>query len=219
MKFKKAIVTSGPTIEWIDPVRFISNASSGKMGHAIAAELRHHTEELVYIHGSVCSEYSSLNLARSIYAETTEDMRDRVIEEIQPDTLLIMAAAPLDYRPADTYDSKLKKEKDTLSMEFLKNPDILLSVREHLEKNSIPNVMRVGFAAETDDLEKHALDKLQRKGLDYIVGNNVYKNESGFGNIDSFVTVFSAAGPQASFSGAKETIASEIVKYLLKNEA
>ena len=214
MKYKKAIVTSGPTIEWIDPVRFISNASSGKMGHAIADELVSHVDELVYIHGNICPEYKNVKDAKSIFAETTEDMRDRVLESLAPDTILIMAAAPLDYKPANPYGSKLKKEKDTLSMDFLKNPDILLAVREHVEKNSVANVMRIGFAAETNDLEKYAMDKLDRKGLKFIIGNSVYKNKSGFGNIDSSVTIFSAQGIEKNISGSKEDIAAGLIQFL-----
>lgn len=110
MGFSKAIITSGPTREWIDPVRYISNASSGKMGFHIAERIAKWIPEVVYIHGQVLESYKSPIGTKRISVETTFDLCDAVLSEIQTETILIMAAAPVDFRPLKSGESKIKKK-------------------------------------------------------------------------------------------------------------
>ena len=98
-QFKKAIISSGPTREWIDPVRYISNASSGKMGFSITKEILAWIPNVVYVHGNVSEKYASIDGVKSVYAETTIAMRDALLQELEDNTLVIMAAAPADFKP------------------------------------------------------------------------------------------------------------------------
>ncbi|TGK32720.1 phosphopantothenoylcysteine decarboxylase [Leptospira gomenensis] len=220
MGFSKAIITSGPTREWIDPVRYISNASSGKMGFHIAEEVARWIPETVYIRGLVQDEYKNPNTSRRISVETTSEMCAAVLSEIGEDTLLIMAAAPADFRPFRSEDSKIKKEEgsETLVLEFVKNPDILKTVSSKIAGEKIQGCCLVGFAAETNSLEEFALGKLKSKNLDFIVGNYVGKNEKGFGEADTSVVLYSSSGKVSEFGPlSKQEIASKIVDFLKKS--
>ncbi|EMJ94399.1 phosphopantothenoylcysteine decarboxylase [Leptospira alstonii] len=217
MGFSKAIITSGPTREWIDPVRYISNASSGKMGFHIAEAISKWIPEVVYIHGQVLENYKVPKGAKKISVETTSDLCDAVLSEIQADTILIMAAAPADFRPLDSKESKIKKEdgSETVLLELVKNPDILKTVSSKIAKEGISGCCLVGFAAETDSLEEYARGKLKSKNLDYIVGNYVGKNEKGFGEVDTTVFIFSSAGKAIKIGPfSKEVVSEKIVEFL-----
>ncbi|EQA51973.1 phosphopantothenoylcysteine decarboxylase [Leptospira kmetyi] len=217
MGFSKAIITSGPTREWIDPVRYISNASSGKMGFHIAEEIGKWISDVVYIHGQVLEDYKKPKGSRRISVETTSDLCDAVIGEIGPGTILIMAAAPADFRPAKSKESKIKKEdgSETILLELIKNPDILKTVSSKIARENIVGCCLVGFAAETDSLEEYARGKLKNKNLDYIVGNYVGKNEKGFGEVDTTVSIFSASGKATEIGPfPKELISEKIVEFL-----
>ncbi|MBM9499998.1 phosphopantothenoylcysteine decarboxylase [Leptospira sp. 201903071] len=217
MGFLKAIITSGPTREWIDPVRFISNASSGKMGFHIAEAIGKWIPEVTYIHGQVMDQYRSPKGSRRISVETTSEMKDAVLSEIQADTILVMAAAPADFRPAESKESKIKKEdgSEVILLELVKNPDILKAVSSEILKKEIPRCCLVGFAAETDFLEEHALGKLKRKNLNYIIGNYVGKNEKGFGEVETSVVIYSPVGKVAEIGPlSKESISERIVEFL-----
>lgn len=215
MKINKAIITSGPTKEWIDPVRFITNASSGKMGYVIAKNIQTWISEIIYIHGSVCDEYANISGAKNIAVDTTEEMKDQVIREIANNTLVIMAAAPADFKPKEIAEQKIKKEKTSIqSIDLVKNPDILISLSEVVKALNLNNVIRIGFAAETHDLAKHAMDKLIRKELELVIANHVYKSDRGFGNIDSEISVFSRMGLQQAFTGDKDKIGKNLSNFL-----
>ncbi|MBW0433488.1 phosphopantothenoylcysteine decarboxylase [Leptospira yasudae] len=217
MGFSKAIITSGPTREWIDPVRYISNASSGKMGFHIAEEVAHWIPEVVYIHGQVLDDYKSPKGTKEISVETTSDMCDAVLGELAEGTILIMAAAPADFRPSRSKESKIKKEdgSETLLLELAKNPDILKTVSSKIQNEEIAGCCLVGFAAETDSLEDHARGKLKSKNLDYIVGNYVGKNQKGFGEVDTTVIIFSSSGKTTEIGPfSKEVISRKIVAFL-----
>ncbi|TGL60793.1 phosphopantothenoylcysteine decarboxylase [Leptospira sarikeiensis] len=216
-KYSKIIISSGPTREWIDPVRFISNASSGKMGFCLANEASKLVNEVVYIRGLTDPKYSEPKGARIVSVETTEEMKDAVLNEISSSAILIMAAAPADFRPKNSNESKIKKEEgtDTLVLELVKNPDILASVHEKIQANSLSNILRIGFSAETHFLDENALGKLKRKNLDFIVGNYVGKDSKGFGDLDTSVIVYGKEGSRKELGPAsKETIAKEILEYL-----
>ena len=163
----KVVITAGPTREPIDPVRFVSNRSSGKMGYAVAQAAREAGAEVVLISGPV-SLPAPPGVVR-VMVETAQEMYDAVHAAIGDADLYIGAAAIADYRPAAVAPGKIKKRADTMTLEMVKAPDILASVAA-LEKRR-PFV--VGFAAETQDLEQNALAKLQGKRLDLIAANRV----------------------------------------------
>ncbi|TGM55139.1 phosphopantothenoylcysteine decarboxylase [Leptospira biflexa] len=221
LKFKRVIVTSGPTREWIDPVRYISNASSGKMGYEIAKSFLQYPVDVIYIHGNTLERYANLPGAKqNVEVETTMQLRDAVLAQMENDTLLVMAAAPADFRPIMTAEHKIKKERSSegskgLLLELEENPDVLKQVFEYVSENQIQNSIRVGFAAETNDLEKHAKDKLVRKGLQFIVGNYVGHGK-GFGEVDSTLRIYDQVGLVKEIGPMpKENLAESLVQFLV----
>ena len=170
---KRVVVTAGGTREPIDPVRVISNISSGKMGYALAEEALSRGASVQLITGvsNLPLPYGALGTS----IDTTEEMRTAVLAQISGAQVLIMAAAPADFRPARAEHHKIKKEAmESTTLELVRNPDILSQVDESRRKNppNYPQVV-VGFAAETEDLLANAREKLERKRLDLIVANPV----------------------------------------------
>lgn len=173
--FKKVIITSGPTIEPIDPVRFISNRSSGKTGYCIACEaFRRNIPEIVLITGPVCRVPDGV---RCIAVETAEEMRSRVLQVAQGADVIIMAAAVCDYKPANYSDRKIKKTGSGMVLKLEKNPDILQELG--LQKKA--KQILVGFAAETENIFENAREKLERKKLDLLVLNQITPENPAFG--------------------------------------
>ncbi|MCC5814133.1 MAG: phosphopantothenoylcysteine decarboxylase [Leptospira sp.] len=220
---KKIIITSGPTKEWIDPVRYISNASSGLMGHSLAEECKKLTENIVYIAGGTDPNYKIVAEAKNIAVESTEDMLKSIIDELEENSLLIMAAAPADYRPANPSEIKIKKKdsqfkaKESLTLELIENPDILKTVSDHVQVKNWKNVKRIGFSAETHDLELNALGKLERKDLDWILGNSVGKG-IGFGVVQNTLHCYARNGERIVLGPLdKRSLAKEIVDKILRN--
>jgi phosphopantothenoylcysteine decarboxylase / phosphopantothenate---cysteine ligase len=163
---KRVVVTAGGTREPLDPVRFIGNGSSGRMGYAVAEEALYAGADVTLISGTASVEPPhGVTLVR---AETTAEMERAVHEAIGGADLLIMAAAVADYTPRQRSEQKIKKSGDTLTVEMAKTPDILGGLAEI----ELPGLVRVGFAAETQDLENNAREKLQKKKLDMIVAND-----------------------------------------------
>lgn len=214
MKFSKAIVTSGPTREWIDPVRYISNASSGKMGYHIVNELQKWIPNTVYIYGNVLEKYKEFQGTKK-HIETTLEMLNVILEELQDNTLIIMAAAPADFRPREYTESKIKKKsEESYSLNLVQNPDILANVSQEVIKKNYKSVHRIGFAAETNNLDENARDKIKKKGLDYIIANYVGR-ETGFGEAESSVKIISSDGLQLQIENqSKEEISIQIVNFL-----
>ena len=193
LKSKRIIVTGGPTREWIDPVRYISNASSGKMGIAIADEAAKRGREAVFIHGPINTSLLEKKKYRTVSVESTADLLEAVLKELTPDTVLIMAAAPADYTPLKKSKTKIKKgaENDELILRLKKNPDILKHVAEKIEKDpSLKNIFVIGFAAETNNIEEYALKKLKEKNLDMICLNDVSRSDAGFSTDTNVITIF-----------------------------
>lgn len=184
----KIIVTSGPTREFIDTIRFLSNPSTGRMGYYIAKAGINVGYEVTYIHGPVPAHFSKVQGAKNIEVISTVDMLNAVIENIQPNTILIMAAAPADYRPEKKFQYKLKK-KENPEIKFIPNPDILNTVHDLIEEKKIPNVYLIGFAAEIQNALEYAISKLERKHLDMIFLNDLGKPDSGFGVDTNELTV------------------------------
>jgi phosphopantothenoylcysteine decarboxylase/phosphopantothenate--cysteine ligase len=169
------LVTAGPTIEPIDPVRFITNRSSGKMGYAIARAARRRGASVTLVSGPTALTPPSGVKFHPV--KTAEEMKKIVFDRFTACDMIIKAAAVADYRPRQIALQKIKKGSDTLSLELLRNPDILNELGA-LKKNS-PCIL-VGFAAETEDMLSNAQKKLEAKNLDMIVANDVSRSDSGF---------------------------------------
>jgi len=191
LKNRKLIVTGGPTREWLDPVRYISNASSGKMGVAIADESFARGADTVFIHGPMQEAVLAGREYRCVSIESTSDLLEAVKAELAPNAVLIMAAAPADYAPEEKSDKKIKKNSDELVIRLKKNPDILKNVAAIRKNNfSLSTMFVVGFAAETHNIEAYALNKLEEKNLDLICVNDVSRAGAGFNVDTNIITIF-----------------------------
>ncbi len=200
LRDRKIIVTGGPTREWIDPVRYISNASSGKMGVALADAAHAVSGETVFIHGPMDNSLLSGRPFRTTGVESTEDLLEAVMGELTGGAVLIMAAAPADYRPAERSNLKIKKSSDELRIDLVKNPDILKTVASRKAADpSLAGLFVVGFAAETHDVEAYALSKLKEKDLDMICLNDVAREGAGFSTDTNIVVVFTRDGERLDF--------------------
>lgn len=170
----RVIITAGPTREPLDPVRYLTNRSSGKMGYALATAFTQAGHQVLLVSGP-----TNLDVPEGvdlIPIETAAEMFAAVEHHIGRMDTAVFAAAVADYRPASPSDQKIKKHGDSLTLEFIKNPDILGSARE---KFAFTGVL-VGFAAETENLEVNAREKLQRKGCDLVIANDVSQPGIGF---------------------------------------
>lgn len=166
MAGKRVLITAGPTIEDIDPVRFVSNRSSGKMGYAIAEAAVEQGAEVILISGPVA--LTDPENAQVYQVRSAQQMHDAVFSQITDADVFIATAAVADYRPVHKVDTKIKKDNEQFTIELMKNPDILADVAALKSKP-----FTVGFAAETNDIEKYAMNKLERKNLDMIAANKV----------------------------------------------
>lgn len=187
LRGKKVIVTSGGTVERIDPVRYITNDSSGKMGFAIAKAAKDMGAEVHVVYGH--TDVEPPTDVDAVKVQSAEDMYRAVLEHWEDSDLVIKAAAVADYRPKVTAASKMKKSGDTMTLELVKTVDIL----EELGKTKTKQFL-IGFAAETNDVEKYAQDKLKRKNADLIVANDVTAEGAGFRSDTNIVQVYDAGG-------------------------
>ena len=188
---RKVVVTAGGTREPLDPVRYLTNRSSGKQGYAVAQAALDAGAEVTLI-----TTVDTLPLppgATPVPVATAQEMADAVLEAVRTADVLIMAAAVADFRPAHVVDHKIKKEGGVPTVELTTNPDILLAVAEQRRATGMP-VMVVGFAAETDDLRHNAQSKLERKGLNFIVANDVGAPDAGFAVDTNRVMLLGADG-------------------------
>lgn len=176
LKGKKILVTAGPTVERIDPVRFISNDSSGKMGYSIAKAARNRGAEVTLISGP--TKLDRLNGINTLDIVSAEDLFTAIESEFDKTDVLIMSAAPADFKVVNSSDRKIKSSKVPV-IKLEKNKDIISHFGSIKENQTI-----IGFAAETDNLEKNAEEKLRKKNLDFIVANDVSKPGAGF-NVDT----------------------------------
>jgi len=188
---KKILVTAGPTIEPIDPVRFISNRSSGKMGFAVARAAEHRGAEVTLISGP--THLADPMNVTTIRVRTAEEMAGHVFQQMGNADVIIKSAAVSDYGPKESEAHKIKKGKNELVLHLQQNEDIL-KVLGQKKKHQI----LVGFAAETKDLEKNATQKLAEKNLDIIAGNLVGSSDSGFESDTNTVTLFFKDGTTES---------------------
>ncbi len=204
---KKVLVTAGPTIETIDPVRYLTNRSSGKMGYSLAeaASLRGADVTLV----STDVGIPVPNGVRHIKTESAQDMFNAVKDNMEQD-IIIKAAAVADYTPVETHDQKLKKQEGDLTITFKRTEDILKYIGEHKTTQFV-----VGFAAETEHVEMYARGKLIRKNADVIVANNVGDDSIGFKSNDNAVTMYFKDGTHIDIpKQSKLNIAHEILSHV-----
>jgi len=203
---RRVVLTAGPTREAVDPVRFIGNRSSGKMGFALASALAVQGAEVVLIAGPV-SLPTPPGVER-IDVETAEQMRAAVFTSLPGAAIFVACAAVADFRPAAPVDHKIKKTHERLTLELVRNPDILSEVAGLAERPFC-----VGFAAETHDLEAHARAKLQAKGLDMIAANPVSASQ-GFEADDNALLVIWEGGSEALGRQPKERLAEQLVNLI-----
>ena len=203
---KTIVMTAGPTREPIDPVRFITNRSSGKMGYALAEAALEQGARVVLISGP--TSIAAPRGADIHQVETAQEMYDATHALISEADIFIGTAAVSDYRPVTVQPQKIKKNDETMTIELVKSEDILASVAA---KDAAP--FTVGFAAETEDLRANAIGKLERKNLHMIVANEVGEGK-GFDNDQNAVTVFWKSGEQALELADKTELARDILKLI-----
>ncbi|MFL6289698.1 MAG: bifunctional phosphopantothenoylcysteine decarboxylase/phosphopantothenate--cysteine ligase CoaBC [Thermoanaerobaculia bacterium] len=184
---RTVLVTAGPTYEALDPVRFLGNRSSGRMGFALAAEAAQRGARVVLVAGPV--RLATPSGVTRIDVTTAREMEGAVREHAAAADMVLMTAAVSDFRPRRPAASKIKKEAGLPTIELEENPDILAGLRD-----VAPDAVVVGFAAETDDLERHARAKLERKRVDFLVANDVSRKDIAFDSEANEVTVFRREG-------------------------
>ncbi len=212
------LITAGPTREAIDPVRYLSNHSSGKMGYAIAGAAMHEGHKVTLISGP--TDLDIPDGVDFIPVESAADMYAAVENWIGKSDVAIFAAAVADYRPAEVPEHKIKKKGDTMTIELVKNPDILASTRPIFGFQGV----LFGFAAETQNVIDNARSKLERKQCDCIVANDVSRNDIGFNSSDNEVVFVFKEHEEPLQKMDKKQVALAIIKraeevYRDKNEA
>ena len=200
------MVTAGPTREPIDPIRYLSNRSSGKMGYALAGAALEAGHQVTLISGPVA--VTAPPGTQLISVTTSDEMHDAVQKHAAACDVLIMCAAVADYKPAQTSHRKIKKQSAPLTLELQPTRDILASL------GSQPRIfLLVGFAAETHDVEANAREKLRAKNCDIIVANDVSQNDSGIESDENEVTIFSKNGAREKIlRDSKKNIARGLIK-------
>ena len=210
---KRVLITAGPTVEKIDPVRFISNFSSGKMGFALAEECASRGAQVTLVAGPVSLKTASPLITR-IDVTTAVEMHDAVMQSLPQSDAIILCAAVADYRVADIAEKKIKREKDAAPvLHLIPNPDIARAVGENKRTNQVS----VGFALETDNENVNAQGKLERKKLNFIVMNSLRDKNSGFQVDTNKVTIFTDKGEVIEGEcKSKRDVARDIVDVLHK---
>lgn len=210
LKGKKVVVTAGPTRADIDPVRFISNRSTGKMGYAIAEEARDRGAEVVLISGptSLDKPYG----IKTIDIVTNDEMLKNVFDNFEDADIVIKAAAVADYKAKNYSTEKIKKGDSDLSIELVRDNDILKQLGEK-KKNQI----LVGFAAESQNLIENAQGKLERKNLDYILANDITSKDTGFASTDNRVTILTRYGEKICLDKmSKKNVAEKLFDIIME---
>ncbi|MDD3839313.1 MAG: bifunctional phosphopantothenoylcysteine decarboxylase/phosphopantothenate--cysteine ligase CoaBC [Clostridia bacterium] len=188
LKGKKMLITAGPTREYIDPVRFITNASSGKMGYSIAEAAIKRGAQVVLVSGPV-NISSPEGIQKVIRVETAIEMYEKVMGLYKDFDIIIKTAAVSDYRPVRTHANKIKKTEDYMTVDLVKNPDILLELGRVKGNRKL-----IGFAAETQDLMSNAKAKIDKKNLDLIVANDISNPDAGFASDTNIVKIIKRNG-------------------------
>ncbi|MCM3315761.1 bifunctional phosphopantothenoylcysteine decarboxylase/phosphopantothenate--cysteine ligase CoaBC [Rummeliibacillus stabekisii] len=212
LKGKKVVVSAGPTRERIDPVRFLTNFSSGKMGYAMAAAAAKLGAQTILVSGPV-----SIDPPKGVQVvpvESAEEMLQAILKEYDTADIVVKTAAVADYRPKETFSRKMKKQPGDSSIELERTTDILLTLGERKQHQLL-----IGFAAETNDVINYAKGKLEKKNADYIVANDVSKTDRGFGTDRNTVTLVGNNDYQVNFSQLpKEELALKLFETILKRQ-
>ena len=213
LKGKRVMVTAGPTYEPIDPVRFIGNYSTGKMGYAIADEAARRGAEVTIVSGPVAIAPTVASV-KVINVNSAREMATEAMRLFPRTDIAVMAAAVADYAPAEVADKKIKREKDEIpTIRLVKNPDIAAAIGQQKR----PGQIIAGFALETNDEDANALDKLRRKNLDMIVMNSLRDKGAGFEVDTNKITIFDSSGQATKFPlKSKRQVAVDIVDVLVK---
>jgi len=205
LKGKHVLVTAGPTWEFIDPVRFLSNPSSGKMGYAMARAAWYRGAEVVLVSGPV--GLPQPHWAHLVSATSAEEMGRAVMEHLSWADVIVKAAAVSDFRAEERKSQKIKRQgRDKLDLQLVQNPDIAAAVG----LNKRQDQLLIGFAAESEDLLENARSKMARKGLDMIVVNDITAPGAGFASDTNVVKVLDPKGAIAELKGSKEAVADAI---------
>ena len=206
---RKVVITAGPTREAIDPVRYITNRSSGKMGYAMASAAAAQGADVILVSGPV--ELADPVGVEVVRVESAEEMFDATHAAVVDADMFIAAAAVADYRPAKIVEQKIKKSDASISLELVRCPDILASVAA---LDAAP--FTVGFAAETENVREYARAKMQKKGLDMIIANRV-GHDRGFDRDDNAVTVLWDGGEQSFPTSLKVELARNLIELVAKH--
>ncbi|HCS87996.1 MAG TPA: phosphopantothenoylcysteine decarboxylase, partial [Bacteroidales bacterium] len=204
---KHILITAGPTQEKIDPVRYISNYSTGKMGYALAEECRRRGAEVTLISGP-----THLHKPEGTISVTSSDEMYKACIQCFPEAdITILCAAVADFSPCETAEHKIKRGKDDLSLQLRPTHDIARALGDRKRTDQL----LVGFALETDHEEDNAIGKMQRKHLDYIVLNSLQDEGAGFGGDTNKVTIFSCTGQREAFPlKDKRLVAQDILNFI-----
>lgn len=213
LKGKKALVSAGPTYEAIDPVRFIGNHSSGKMGYAIARALTNLGAEVVLVSGPTALETPAG--VRGVPVRSAQEMFEACEIEFDSSDIIVMSAAVADYTPIDVADQKIKKQDEGLTISLRKTVDILATLGSQKKTGQT----LVGFALETNNELEHAKDKLLRKNADFIVLNSMQDEGAGFATDTNKVTVIHRDGTLSPFAlKSKDAVATDICKLIVEHQ-
>lgn len=206
---KKVIVTAGPTVEQIDPVRFISNHSTGKMGYAIAQEFAEQGAEVVVVSGPV--QIPVPKGVKVINVQSAQQMFQQTMQQYQSGAdIVVLSAAVSDYTSANQSQSKLKRDGETLHLQLIPTQDIAASLGKIKKDGSV----HIGFALETDNEQANAIQKMQKKNLDAIVLNSLNDKGAGFATNTNKITIFSKEGKTLEFPlKSKSEVAKDIIKF------
>lgn len=210
MKGKRVLITAGPTQEAVDPVRFLTNHSTGKMGYALARMAMLRGADVTLVTGQTALTPPAF--VEVVKIKSAADLFREVTSRSEQQDMIIKAAAVADYRPAEVADEKVKKKDDDLSLKLERTEDTLQYLGDH---KSVGQIL-CGFAMETTDMEKHARKKLEKKNLDLIAANNVKVKGAGFGTDTNVITLISKEGSRQLELMSKEEAAMEILDTLMK---
>ena len=209
---KTVLISAGPTQEAMDPVRFISNHSSGKQGYAIAKAAKAMGANVILVSGPV--QLEKIEGIQTIDVTSALDMFEAIKQYADKADYIIMAAAVSDYRPENIAEHKIKKSDDTIEMTFVKNPDILAYLGQHKTKKQII----CGFAMETQDLDKNAKEKLEKKNCDMLIANNLFVSGAGFQTDTNIVSLLTKDSIEHLPKLSKEELGQKILETMMKIE-
>lgn len=206
---KRVLITAGPTVERIDPVRFLSNDSSGKMGVALAKAARDMGADVTLVHGPLQIDVPSG--VEAVPVTSANDMLEAVLARFERQELIIKAAAVADYRPVTKFDQKHKKTNGPLMIELEETTDILKTLGARKQEGQI----LVGFAAETENVERNAREKLVKKNADFLIANDVSRSDIGFGADENEVVIYAADGEVIALPRSeKEQLAFSLLQHV-----